>query len=98
MSKINSNLQKKSAINAQDPLSFSSTKNTQVIDLRQKVTAEDNQYLIIEDIESIDNRCIFNTINGITFKVTTNGADVCRFKYHVKPQSSKYKGTNKTIA
>ncbi|PTB30996.1 Ig-like domain-containing protein [Photobacterium phosphoreum] len=88
--------QEKIAINAQDLLSFSPTKNTQVIDLRQKVTAEDNQNLIIDNIESIDNNCDFNKndINGLTFKVTTDGADVCRFKYHVKPQSSKYTGTS----
>ncbi|WP_297476369.1 hypothetical protein [uncultured Photobacterium sp.] len=88
--------QEKIAINAQDLLSFSPTKHTQVIDLRQKVTAEDNQDLIIENIESIDSNCAFNEndINGLTFKVTTDSADVCRFKYHVKPQSSKYAGTS----
>ena len=90
---------KEIAINAQDSLSFSPTKNTQIIDLRQKVTAEDNQNLIIEDIDSIDNNCSFSKsdINGLTFKVTTNGANVCRFKYHVKPSSSKYKGTSEAI-
>ncbi|PSU73497.1 Ig-like domain-containing protein [Photobacterium phosphoreum] len=92
--------QEKIAINAQDLLSFSPTKNTQVIDLRQRVTAENNQDLIIEDVESIDNNCAFNKkdINGLTFKVTTNSAGVCRFKYHVKPQSSKYTGTSDAIA
>ena len=92
--------QKKIAINAQDSLSFSPTKNTQVIDLRQRVTAENNQDLIIEDVESIDNNCAFNKkdINGLTFKVITNSAGVCRFKYHVKPQSSKYTGTSDAIA
>lgn len=90
----------KVAINAQDSLSFSPTKNTQVIDLRQKVTAEDNQELIIDNIESIDNNCTFNKtdIDGLTFKVTTNGANVCRFKYYIKPASSKYKGTSEAIA
>ncbi|MCD9510945.1 Ig-like domain-containing protein [Photobacterium phosphoreum] len=92
--------QKKIAINAQDLLSFSSTKNTQVIDLRERVTAEDNQQLIIENIENIDNNCDFNKsdINGLTFKVRTGGANVCRFKYHVKTQSSKYTGTSEAIA
>lgn len=90
--------QKKIAINAQDSLSFSPTKNTQVIDVRQKVTAEDNQDLIIDDVENIDNNCTVKNINGLTFKVTTNNAGVCRFKYHVKPQSSKYKGTSEAIA
>lgn len=91
--------QKKIAINAQDLLTFSPTKNTQVIDLRQKVTAEDNQDLIIDNIESIDNNCALNEndINGLTFKVTTNSADICRFKYHVKPQSTKYTGTSEAI-
>lgn len=94
-----SSSQEEIAINAQDLLSFSPTKNTQIIDLRQKVTAEDSQDLIIENIESIDNNCAFNEndINGLTFKVTTNGANVCRFKYHVKPQSSKYIGTSEAI-
>lgn len=87
------------AINAQDLLTFAPIKNTQIIDLRQKVTAENNQNLIIENVESIDNNCAFNKndINGLTFKVTTDGANICRFKYNVKPASSQYKGTSEAI-
>lgn len=70
------------------------------IDLRNKVTAENNQSLIIESVESIDNKCSFNEndIEGLTFKVTTTDSEnVCRFKYNVKPASSQYKGTSEAI-
>ncbi|WP_408901372.1 Ig-like domain-containing protein [Photobacterium piscicola] len=88
------------AINAQDLLTFAPIKNTQVVDLRNKVTAENNQSLIIESVESIDNKCSFNEndIEGLTFKVTTTDSEnVCRFKYNVKPASSQYKGTSEAI-
>ncbi len=86
------------AINAQDAIVFTSIDQTQLIDLRNKVTAEQNQSLVISSVEPLEkDACIVSNINGLLFEVYNSSANVCRLKYDVKPLSSELEGEAKGI-
>ncbi len=86
------------AIYAQDAIVFTSIGQTQLIDLKNKVTAEQNQSLIISSIEPLEkDACVVSNINGLLFEVYNNSASVCRLKYDVEPLSSELKGEAKGI-
>ncbi|HIF9171044.1 TPA: Ig-like domain-containing protein [Photobacterium damselae] len=86
------------AVNAQDSISFSSTKALVAVDLRQRVHAQDGQALIISNVRHINGDCEISSINGLSFNIVTHDSDVCRFKYSVKPSSGRYIGDADGIA
>ncbi|MGI2800859.1 Ig-like domain-containing protein [Photobacterium damselae] len=92
----NSNV-KNISINAQDLLTFTKGNSRYTVDLRDKVTAEDGQSLIISNLNELDNNCSITEKNSLTFSVYTNNNSVCRFKYSVEPSSSDYKGNAEAI-
>ncbi|HIF9068709.1 TPA: hypothetical protein ACX6QT_001226 [Photobacterium damselae] len=83
---------KKISIVAQSSLSFGKTKNKEIIELRQRVTSDNNQPLIIDKVTSLDNNCEIAKIDTLSFQVQTYDSAVCRFKYRVKPASSDFSG------
>ncbi|HIF9061303.1 TPA: hypothetical protein ACX6MH_001474 [Photobacterium damselae] len=96
----NENKMKEIAIYAQDSIDFVKENNSIIIDISNKVKAENNQKLVISNIKSLSNdqSCDVVDINGLTFNVLTNNLSICRYEYKVKPKSNSFSGEKTGIS
>ncbi|UKA27755.1 hypothetical protein IHC93_17225 [Photobacterium damselae subsp. damselae] len=92
---------KEISIYTQDTVQFSDGKRPIIIDLRNRIKAENDEDIIISDVKSLnyDNEnCRITDINGLSFTTITNDIGICRYEYKVKPVNSSSVGQGRAVS
>lgn len=85
-------------INAQDTVKFATLNTETVVDLRQRVQAQNSEPLLLSDVKQIKGDCDILSVDGLSFNINARDADVCLFEYSVTPASDNYTGNAKAVA
>ena len=88
------------SIDTQDTLDFASESVLTSVNLANKVRTDSEHELHITNIALLSdhNNCDFVDMDGLKFRIETNGSQVCRFSYTVEPISDDFSGSQSGIS